>query len=89
MFGIGFPEFIIILIVALLVLGPSKLPEVARSLGKALREFRRMADDMKETIELELTKEEEKKEEPAEGKEGERQQPAAIDPNPDETQKKA
>ena len=36
---------------ALLVVGPAKLPEVARSLGKALGEFRRLADDVKETIE--------------------------------------
>ena len=78
MFGIGFPELVIILIVALLVLGPSRLPEVARTVAKALGEFKRMADDVKESIEQEMSKEEEKKEEPAEGKEGEREQPAAI-----------
>ncbi len=69
MFGIGLPELIIIIIVALLVVGPSKLPEVARSLGRALGEFRRMADDVKETIETEMSLEEEKKEEPKELKE--------------------
>ena len=78
MFGIGLPELVIIIIVALLVVGPTKLPEVARSLGKALGEFRRMADDVKETIEQEMTIEEEKKEEPAEQKEGEQEQPGAI-----------
>jgi Tat protein translocase TatB subunit len=57
MFGIGFFEIIVILIVALLVVGPTKLPEVARSIGRALGEFRRMADDVKETFEEEFVKE--------------------------------
>lgn len=56
MFGIGLPELIIIIVVALLVVGPSKLPELARSMGRALGEFRRMADDVKDTIEQEMTK---------------------------------
>ncbi len=60
MFGIGFPELLLILVVALLVVGPSRLPQVARSIGKALGEFRRMADDVKETIENELIQEDEK-----------------------------
>ncbi|HNS78998.1 MAG: TatA/E family twin arginine-targeting protein translocase [Syntrophorhabdus sp.] len=61
MFGIGLPEMIIILVVALLVVGPTKLPELARTLGKAFKEFRRMADDVKETFEQEVMKEEEVK----------------------------
>ena len=41
MFGIGIPEFILILIVGLIVFGPSKLPEVGRAVGKAMREFKK------------------------------------------------
>lgn len=62
MFNIGFPELILILVVALLVVGPSKLPELARSMGKAFGQFRRMADDVRDTIEQEATAEEKKEE---------------------------
>lgn len=62
MFGIGLPELIVIMVVALIVVGPSKLPELAKSLGKAFNEFRRMADEVKETLDEEVLKEEEKKE---------------------------
>ncbi len=53
MFGIGTTEVLVILVVALLVIGPSKLPDVARALGKGLAEFRRMTSDVKRTIDLE------------------------------------
>ena len=50
MFGIGIPEFILILIVGLIVFGPSKLPEIGRSVGKCLREFRKASNAMQAII---------------------------------------
>ena len=53
MFGIGMPELLIILAVALIVIGPKKLPELAKSLGRAMGEFKKATNDLKESIELE------------------------------------
>ncbi len=59
MFGsFGFPELMLIFVVALLVFGPRKLPEIGRTLGKALGEFRKATDDLKNTIEREVAIEE-------------------------------
>jgi TatA/E family protein of Tat protein translocase len=55
MFGsIGMPELILIFVVALLVFGPKKLPEIGKSLGRGLAEFKKASDDLKRTIEDEI-----------------------------------
>ncbi len=52
MFGIGGQELFVILIIALLVIGPKNLPEIARTLGKAFGQFQRAADDLKREIDV-------------------------------------
>ena len=61
MFGIGTGELLVILVVALIIIGPNKLPELARVLGKGLAEFRKAADDLKSSVTKEMHVEEEKR----------------------------
>ena len=54
MFGIGFPELIVILLLALIVLGPQRLPELARTLGRGVAMLKRAADDAQAQVHDEL-----------------------------------
>jgi TatA/E family protein of Tat protein translocase len=66
MFGtLGGPEVILILVVALIVFGPRRLPEIGKSMGKMLAEFRKASNDFKRTIEDELEAEKTKESQPA------------------------
>ena len=58
MFGIGSTEFLVILLVALVVLGPKSLASVSRTLGKAMGEFRRVSTDFQRTLNAEVEQEE-------------------------------
>lgn len=50
MFGIGFPELLLILAIALIVIGPKKLPEIAKALGRGFAEFKRATDEFKQSL---------------------------------------
>ena len=52
MFGIGMPEMILILAIALIVIGPKKLPDLAKSLGRAFAEFKRATSELKESMDI-------------------------------------
>jgi sec-independent protein translocase protein TatB len=54
MLNIGTPELLVILVVALLVVGPQRLPELARQIGRGLREFRKIQDDVKDMVRIDL-----------------------------------
>jgi sec-independent protein translocase protein TatA len=61
MFGsIGMPELVIILVIALIVFGPRKLPELGRSLGKSIGEFKRASNELRNTLDEEIRVEEQK-----------------------------
>lgn len=68
---IGIPELIILLVVALIVFGPRKLPELGRSLGRSLQEFKRASSDLRSTLDDEIRAEEHKAVPPA---------PAPVEP---------
>jgi Tat protein translocase TatB subunit len=55
MFGLGMPEILLILAIALIVIGPQKLPDLAKTLGRAMGEFKRSAQDLKRSIDMDTT----------------------------------
>ena len=85
MFGpIGMPELIVIFVIALIIFGPRKLPELGKSLGKSLGEFKRASNDLRHTLEEEI-RVEDVKPAPAEGSKS-AEAPAQPD-KPDKTDK--
>lgn len=52
MFGIGMPEFLLIMAIALIVIGPKKLPDLAKALGKALGEFKKATSELKDSLDI-------------------------------------
>jgi TatA/E family protein of Tat protein translocase len=61
MFGsIGMPELIIILVIALIIFGPRKLPELGRSLGRSINEFKKASNELRSTLEEEIRVDEQK-----------------------------
>ena len=89
MFGVGMTEIVVILVIALLIFGPNKLPELARSLGKGFGEFRRASFDLRQSI-MEATEEpppaaHPKPETPAAKPPGPKDDPGSPPPPPSQT----
>jgi TatA/E family protein of Tat protein translocase len=84
--SLGFPEILFILVLALLIFGPRRLPEVGRTIGKGLSEFRRATHDLKRSIETEIALEEPPRRPtpvpPSTAPPGAAPPPAATDPAP-------
>ena len=54
MFGLGIPELIVIFVIALLVFGPKKLPDLGKSIGRAMAEFKKASDDFQDSVKTEM-----------------------------------
>jgi TatA/E family protein of Tat protein translocase len=84
MFGsIGMPELIIIFVIALIIFGPRKLPELGKSLGRSLNEFKKASNDLQNTLEQEIKLEEQKEQREKEAAPRTTEpEPQAVDPEP-------
>jgi sec-independent protein translocase protein TatA len=60
MFGLGIPELLVIFVIALLIFGPKKLPDLGKSIGRAMAEFKKASDDFQETVKTEMQEVEKK-----------------------------
>lgn len=78
MFGIGFQELLIIAIIALLIVGPKKLPDLAKTLGKGFSEFRRASEDITDDLKQAMQSDEESKNNPSSKTDHKEQKPAAT-----------
>ena len=86
--NIGVPELIVIFVVALLVFGPRKLPEIGKSLGKALKEFQRARNELISTVEEEVRKIESEPLSPSAPTDTQAQSSPSAEPYPHETAEK-
>ncbi|MBE0501112.1 MAG: twin-arginine translocase subunit TatB [Desulfuromonadales bacterium] len=75
MFGIGFPEMLMVMVLALIVIGPKRLPDIARALGRGFTEFKRATEDLKTTFQEEARTDEIKQQLIKEGKVFSKQNP--------------
>ncbi len=77
---IGMPELIVIMVIALIIFGPRKLPELGRSLGRSLNEFKRASNELKHTLDEEIRVEEQRTAEQQRAAEASAR-PAAVSPD--------